>query len=86
MILLILNEFTFFYNTHILIRGSFYYFIVTDNYDDLSPRVQSGLRERPIVPIAARFVKANRLFFRLSKNLAPFFYEVPRGLYLISQY
>jgi len=50
-----------------------------DNYSDLSPRVQVALRERPVVPVGTTLVKANRLFFRLAKDLAPFFYEVPRG-------
>jgi hypothetical protein len=51
----------------------------TDNFSDLSPRVKEALANRPLVPVGSSFVKANRLFFRLSKDLAPFFYEVPRG-------
>ena len=31
------------------------------------------------MPIGSHFVKASKLFFRLAKDLAPFFYEVPRG-------
>lgn len=54
-------------------------YINLDNYSDLSPRVQAALRERPVVPVGTTLVKANRLFFRLAKDLAPFFYEVPRG-------
>ena len=53
------------------------YFI--DNFSELSPRVKQALSERPFVPVGNSFVKANRLFFRLQKDLAPFFYEVPRG-------
>ena len=52
---------------------------VLDNYNDLSPRVQEALREKPLVPIGTTLVKVNRLFFRLAKDLSPFFYEVPRG-------
>ncbi len=51
----------------------------TDNYSDLSPRVKDALSERSLVPVGSSFVKASRLFFRLSKDLAPFFYEVPRA-------
>jgi len=50
-----------------------------DNYDDLSPRVQEGLKDKAIVPVGTTLVKANRLFFRLAKDLSPFFYEVPRA-------
>ena len=51
----------------------------SENYSSLSPRVQEALRERPLVPVGTTLVKPNRLFFRLAKDLAPFFYEVPRG-------
>ena len=51
----------------------------SDNYVDLSPRVQDGLKDKAIVPIGTNLVKTNRLFFRLTKDLSPFFYEVPRG-------
>jgi hypothetical protein len=54
---------------------------VAENYSGLSPRVQEALRERPLVPVGTTLVKPNRLFFRLAKDLAPFFYEVPRGKY-----
>lgn len=54
-------------------------YIGIDNFADLSPRVKSALSDRAIVPVGSSFVKANRLFFRLSQDLAPFFYEVPRG-------
>mmetsp|Transcript_8845 Transcript_8845/g.10287 ORF Transcript_8845/g.10287 Transcript_8845/m.10287 type:complete len:671 (+) Transcript_8845:58-2070(+) len=50
-----------------------------DNYEDLSPRVKDALADRPLVPIGGAFVKSSRLFFRLAKDLAPFFYEVPRA-------
>jgi len=50
-----------------------------ENFDRLSPRVQEALCERPLVPVGTTLVKANRLFFRLAKDLAPFFYEVPRA-------
>jgi len=50
-----------------------------DNYAELSPRVQEGLQLKPIVPVGTTLVRPNRLFFRLSKDLAPFFYEVPRA-------
>lgn len=49
-----------------------------DNFSDLSPRVKEALSQRAIVPVGGSFVKAQRLFFRLTKNLDPFFYEVPR--------
>ncbi len=54
-------------------------YIGIDNFADLSPRVKFALSDRAIVPVRSSFVKANRLFFRLSQDLAPFFYEVPRG-------
>jgi len=50
-----------------------------DNFSDLSPRVKEVISERHIVPVGSSFVKASRLFFRLAKDLAPFFYEVPRA-------
>uniref|UniRef100_A0A7S3QAL4 Uncharacterized protein n=1 Tax=Chaetoceros debilis TaxID=122233 RepID=A0A7S3QAL4_9STRA len=50
-----------------------------DHYSDLSPRIKEALAERPLVPIGSAFVKSSRLFFRLTKDLAPFFYEVPRA-------
>ncbi len=52
---------------------------IEDNYDKLSPRVQSGLRGRAIIPVGTTLVKPSRLFFRLAKDLSPFFYEVPRA-------
>ena len=57
-----------------------------ENYDSLSPRVQEGLRGRPLVPVGTTLVKANRLFFRLTKDLAPFFYEVPRSFGACDQF
>lgn len=45
----------------------------------MSPKVKTGLLERPIVPVGSTLVKSQRLFFRLTKDLAPFFYEVPRS-------
>ena len=50
-----------------------------ENYSRISPAVQTGLSERAIVPVGSTLVKASKLFFRLKKDLAPFFYEVPRG-------
>jgi len=50
-----------------------------DVYDDLSPRVKEALADRPLIPVGSSFVKANQLFFRLAKDLSPFFYEVPRA-------
>ena len=58
--------------------GSIFSFL-QENYDGISPIVQSGLREHPIVPVGTTLVKASKLFFRLAKDLAPFFFEVPRG-------
>ena len=46
--------------------------LLQDNYSDLSPRDEASLRDRPIVPVGKTLVKANRLFFRLAKDLAPF--------------
>ena len=41
--------------------------------------MQNGLRDRPLVPVGTTLVKASQLFFRLTKDLAPFFFEVPRA-------
>lgn len=50
-----------------------------DNYDKLSPRIQSGLKDRAMIPVGSTLVKPSRLFFRLAKDLTPFFFEVPRA-------
>lgn len=55
----------------------------SDNFSDLSPRVKEALADRPMVPVGSSFVKARQLFFRLAKDLSPFFYEVPRGKFNI---
>jgi hypothetical protein len=49
-----------------------------ENLSDVSPRVLEALREKPVIPVGTTLVKASRLFFRLTKDLAPFFYEIPR--------
>jgi hypothetical protein len=50
-----------------------------DNYDKLSPRIQSGLKDCAMIPVGTTLVKPSRLFFRLAKDLTPFFFEVPRA-------
>jgi len=72
------------YGTIEEVFGSIFSFL-QENYDRLSPVVQSGLSKIDIVPIGTTLVKASKLFFRLSKDLAPFFFEVPRGKHLLSQ-
>jgi len=49
-----------------------------EHYSRLSPRVQEALQERPLIPVGTMLVSARHLFFRLGKDLAPFFFEVPR--------
>jgi len=66
------------YGTIEEVFGNIFSFL-QENYDRLSPNVQSGLRERAIVPVGSTLVKASKLFFRLAKDLAPFFFEVPRA-------
>lgn len=36
-----------------------------ENWSKLSPAGKKDLRDRPLVPIGTRFIKARRLFFRL---------------------
>lgn len=36
-----------------------------ENWPKLSPGVMEGLKDRPLVPVGARLIKASRLFFRL---------------------
>ncbi|CAN0446450.1 unnamed protein product, partial [Laminaria digitata] len=50
-----------------------------ENWSKLSPAVVQGLKDRPLVPVGARLIKAGRLFFRLKENLSPFMFEVPRA-------
>ncbi|CAM9507670.1 unnamed protein product, partial [Hapterophycus canaliculatus] len=50
-----------------------------ENWPKLSPGVTEGLKDRPLVPVGARLIKASRLFFRLKENLSPFMFEVPRA-------
>ncbi|CAM9608936.1 unnamed protein product, partial [Ectocarpus sp. 12 AP-2014] len=50
-----------------------------ENWSKLSPGVTKGLKDRPLVPVGARLIKAGRLFFRLKENLSPFMFEVPRA-------
>lgn len=50
-----------------------------ENFRRLARPVQAGLRDLPLVPVGTTLVRANRLFFRLNKDLSPFFYEVPRA-------
>ena len=73
------------YGTIEEVFGNIFSFL-QENYDRLSPNVQSGLRERAIVPVGSTLVKASKLFFRLAKDLAPFFFEVPRGEFTIYIY
>ena len=73
-----LDQWNYKYGTIDEVFGNIFSFL-QDNYDKLSPMVQSGLREKAIVPVGTTLVKASRLFIRLAKDLAPFFFEVPRG-------
>ena len=41
-----------------------------ENWSKLSPGVVNGLKERPLVPVGARLIKAGRLFFRLKVSCA----------------
>lgn len=41
-----------------------------ENWSKLSPGVVKGLKERPLVPVGARLIKAGRLFFRLKVRRA----------------
>ena len=36
-----------------------------ENWSKLSPAVMKALKDRPLVPVGARLIKAGRLFFRL---------------------
>lgn len=38
---------------------------VDDNWSKLSPEECEALKDRPLVPVGARLIKAGRLFFRL---------------------
>lgn len=49
-----------------------------ENYSKLSPVVCNGLGNLALVPVGAQCVKPTQLFFRLAKDLSPFFYELPR--------
>lgn len=40
-----------------------------ENWSKLSPGVTKGLRDRPLVPVGARLIKAGRLFFRLKVGI-----------------
>lgn len=40
-----------------------------ENWSKLSPAVMKGLKDRPLVPVGARLIKAGRLFFRLKVSL-----------------
>lgn len=55
------------------------FIFLQDNYSLLSPKVCNGLSNRAIVPVGTTLVKGNRIFFRLDKDLAPLFFELPRG-------
>lgn len=43
-----------------------------ENWSKLSPGVVNGLKDRPLVPVGARLIKAGRLFFRLKVRRAFF--------------
>jgi len=73
-----LSPWTYMYGTIEQVFSSLFSFL-QDHFTDLSPRVIEGLKSRSLVPIGSHLVKVSRLFFRLSGNLAPFFYEVPRA-------
>ncbi|DBA01824.1 TPA: LOW QUALITY PROTEIN: hypothetical protein N0F65_002940 [Lagenidium giganteum] len=47
--------------------------------DELSRDERQQVSNTAIVPVGSSFVKASRLFFHLSENLAPLMYEVPRA-------
>uniref|UniRef100_A0A7S2UD61 U-box domain-containing protein n=1 Tax=Attheya septentrionalis TaxID=420275 RepID=A0A7S2UD61_9STRA len=73
-----LDHWTYKFGSVEKVFGSIFSFL-QENYVNLSPRVQNGLRDRPLVPVGTTLVKASQLFFRLTKDLAPFFFEVPRA-------
>ena len=74
-----LDHWTYKYDSIEVVFGNIFSFL-QDNFEKLSPLVQLGLKDKSIVPVGTTLVKANRLFFRLPKDLSPFFFEVPRGM------
>ncbi|KAH9117615.1 hypothetical protein LEN26_012555 [Aphanomyces euteiches] len=48
------------------------------HWRELNENTVTLLRDVPLIPVGASLVKANRLYFRLKDNLAPFLFEVPR--------
>lgn len=40
-----------------------------ENWSKLSPAVMKALKDRPLVPVGARLIKAGRLFFRLKVGM-----------------
>lgn len=50
-----------------------------EHWDSIPPRSKTALKDLPCVPVGNRLVKAARLYFRLTQDLAPFMFEVPRA-------
>jgi len=60
------------------LKGWCYYSITCTSYPmpDMLLGVQHS--ELPCIPVGNRLVKASRLYFRLTQDLSPFMFEVPR--------
>ena len=50
-----------------------------EHWEGLPPKSISLLKQLPCVPVGNRLVKAARLYFRLTQDLSPFMFEVPRA-------
>ena len=51
---------------------------LADNWRSLSNAITEKLKEEAIVPVGNLLVPPNRIFFRLTEDLAPFMHELPR--------
>ena len=49
-----------------------------DNYDKLSPRIKEALSSTALIPVGSSLIEPRRMFFRLSMNLKPLLFELPR--------
>ena len=50
-----------------------------ENYDDISPRVKESMSSVDLIPVEGTLIRPDRMFFRLSSDLSPFLFEVPRA-------
>jgi len=72
-----LNDWDFTGDGPIAVFSSIFKYL-EDKYDKLSPRIKEALSSTALIPVGSSLIEPRRMFFRLSMNLQPLLFELPR--------